>query len=175
MEVRQENPLERILRLAADEPAHRPEFFQVLLNSTVYVLSSPGAGEGTANLEAGSKIEIQHWKKRDGTPVIPFFSSLEVLQGTIKTRQSYLALPAKSLFEMTLGTTLVFNPNSPYAKEFIPEEVQHLLSDGVGRRPTQRISQKETKVLLGQPAKYPAKMVDSLTQLFAKHSNVGRA
>ena len=175
MEVRPENPLERILRLAADEPAHRPEFFQVLLNSTVYVLGSAGASEGTVSLEAGTRIGIQHWEKRDGTPVIPFFSSLEVLQKSIETEQSYLALPAKSLFEMTLGANLVLNPTSPYGKEFVPEEVEHLLSDGVGRKPTQRTAQKETKVLLGQPAKYPSQMVDSLTQLLAKHSNVRRA
>jgi hypothetical protein len=174
MEVRQENPLERILRLAADEPAHRPEFLRVLLNSTVYVLGSAGAGEGTGSLEAGTRIGIQHSEKRDGTPVIPFFSSLEVLQKSIETEQSYLALPAKSLFEMTLGTNLVLNPSSRYAKEFVPEEVENLLSDGVGRKPTQRTVQKETKVLLGQPAKYPSQMVDSLTQLFAEHSNVRR-
>src|SRR5215475_6249777 len=99
MQVQRENSLERILRLAADEPAHRPEFFRMLLNSTVYVLGSAGAGEGTVSLEAGTRIGIQHWKKRDGTPVIPFFSSLEVLQKSIETERSYLALPAKSLLE----------------------------------------------------------------------------
>ena len=46
MEVPQENPLEQILRLAADEPAHRPEFCRVLLNATVYVLGTAGEGEG---------------------------------------------------------------------------------------------------------------------------------
>lgn len=53
--------------------------------------------------------------------------------------------------------------------------MQHLLSEGIGRKATQRTLQKETKVLLGQPEKYPSVMVDSLTQLLAKHHNVKRA
>lgn len=35
--------------------------------------------------------------------------------------------------------------------------------------------EKETKVLLGQPENYPTKMVESLTRLLAKHSNVKKA
>ncbi|MEX6504058.1 enhanced serine sensitivity protein SseB [Pseudomonas zhanjiangensis] len=175
MDVQQENTLEKSLRLAANEPAHRPEFFRTLLNSTVYVLGTAGAEEGTVNLEAGSKIRILHWEKQDGTPAIPFFSSLEILQQSIDAEQSYLELPAKSLLEMTLGTNLFLNPKSPYGKEFTPEEVQHLLSEGIGRKAIQRTVPKETKVLLGQPEKYPSEMVDSLTQLLAKHHNVKRA
>jgi hypothetical protein len=175
MDIRQENPLERALRLAADQPAHRPEFLQVLLNSTVYALGSAQPGQGSATLEAGSQVALQHWKRRDGTRIIPFFSSLEVLRGTIEAEQPYLALAAKSLFEMTLGATLLLNPNSRYAKEFVPDEVRHLLSHGLGQQPAQRVMQQETKVLLGQPAKYPTRMVDSLTQLLARHSNVRRA
>jgi hypothetical protein len=45
MEVQQENELERALRLAADEPAHRPEFYRTLLKSKVYVLGKVGTGE----------------------------------------------------------------------------------------------------------------------------------
>ncbi|ELV8719731.1 enhanced serine sensitivity protein SseB [Vibrio vulnificus] len=177
MEVSEENELEEILRLAANEPAHRPQFCEVLLNSQVFLIGTTGelSIDGEVNLEAGSKIQIQHWEKADGTPVIPFFSSLKVLQKSIDSEQSYLALPVRSLFEMTQGATLFLNPKSDYGKEFVPEEVAHLLSIGISQSPTLRVVEKETKVLLGQPASYPSKMVDSLTLLLAKHSNVKRA
>ncbi len=171
-----ENSLEKILRQAADEPAHRPEFYKVLLDSDIYVLGSAGGtGEGILNLAAGSKVEIVNWEKQDGTPVIPFFSSLEVLQKSIETEQSYMMLPAKSLFEMTLGANLFLNPKSLYGKEFLPEEARQLLSDGIRGKPIQRIVEKETKIIIGQPANYPAKMIDSLSQLLAKHDSVKRA
>lgn len=177
MEIEEENKLERILRLAADEPAHRPEFSSVLLGSTVYVLGNTGSSieeNKVTNLEAGSNVSIQNWEKQDGTPVIPFFSSLEVLQKSIEDEQSYLALPARSLFEITLGATLFLNPRSDYGKEFIPEEVQHLLSVGLSQEPNQRVVEKETKVLLGQPSNFPSKMVDSLIQLLSKYKNVNK-
>lgn len=175
MDTKQENTLEKSLRLAADEPAHRPDFFKTLLNSTVYVLGTAGIGEGRINIESGSNISIAHWQKPDGSPVIPFFSSLQTLQRSIATEESYIEIPARSLFEITLGSPLFLNPKSPYGKEFLPEEVRHLLSEGVGQKPVQRTVEQDTKVLLGQPSQYPSKMVNSLTQLLAKHRNVKRA
>lgn len=145
------------------------------MNSTVYFLGTAGTGEGQVNLEAGSNISIAHWQKPDGSAVIPFFSSLQTLQRSIDSEESYVEIPARSLFEITLGTPLFLNPKSPYGKEFFPEEVRHLLSDGIGQRPVQRTVEKDTNVLLGQPSHYPSKMVNSLTQLLAKHRNVKRA
>ncbi|WP_268800401.1 enhanced serine sensitivity protein SseB [Pseudomonas huanghezhanensis] len=175
MDTKQENALETSLRLAADEPAHRPDFFKTLLSSTVYALGTAGTGEGKVNLEAGSNISIAHWQKPDGSAVIPFFSSLQTLQASIETEESYIEIPARSLFEITLGSPLFLNPKSPYAKEFLPEEVRYLLSDGIGQKPVQRTVEKDTQVLLGEPSQYPSKMVNSLTQLLAKHRNVKRA
>lgn len=175
MDTQQENALEQSLRLAADEPAHRPDFFKTLLESTVYVLGTAGAGKGQVKLEAGSNISIANWQKADGSAVIPFFSSLQTLQASIESEESYVEIPARSLFEITLGSPLVINPKSPYGKEFLPEEVRHLLSDGIGQKPAQRTVEKDTNVLLGQPSQYPSRMVNSLTQLLAKHRNVKRA
>ena len=177
VEIAEENKLEEILRLAADEPAHRPQFCEVLLNSQVFLLGTTeeSGANGEVNLEAGSNIQIQHWEKADGSPVIPFFSSLEVLQKSVDSEESYMALPVRSLFEMTQGATLFLNPKSDYGKEFVSEEVAQLLSIGISQASSQRVVEKETKVLLGLPSSYPSKMVDSLTQLLAKHSNVKNA
>lgn len=69
-----ENELERLLRLAASEPAHRPAFFRELLDSTVYILGDseqvPHDGEITLNAE--TPVNIQHWEKQDGSSVVPF-------------------------------------------------------------------------------------------------------
>ncbi|WP_175650781.1 enhanced serine sensitivity protein SseB [Pseudomonas sp. Marseille-P9899] len=175
MDTKQENALEKSLRLAADEPANRPDFFKTLLNSTVYVLGTTGTDEGQANLEAGSSITIAHWQKPDGSAVIPFFSSLQTLQRSIDSEESYIEIPARSLFEITQGAPLFLNPKSPYGKEFFPDEVRHILSDGIGHESTQRTVEKDTRVLLGQPSQYPSKMVSSLTHLLARHRNVKRA
>ncbi|MDQ0550850.1 SseB family protein [Pantoea agglomerans] len=63
--------LETALKLAADHPAERPEFYRVLLDSSLYVLGSSGGatGDGEVELKAGENISIQHWEKPDGQAV----------------------------------------------------------------------------------------------------------
>lgn len=173
-----QNPdrLEQLLRLAATEPGHRPAFVRTLLDSTVHVIGSTDEGHGERVLPAGSSVALQHWHKQDGTLFIPFFTSLELLQASNDTPgASWLALPARSLFEITLGASLILNPQSSHGKEFLPEEVRHLLDTGLGHEARPRTVQKATQILLGQPARYPSKMVASLRVLLAKHAHVERA
>ena len=170
------NDLEQRLMLAADNPASRPEFYEALMSSNVYVIGfTDSEGEGSGIIPAGAKLSIVNWEKNDGTPIIPFFTSLEALQRALENESKYVALSARSFFEMTLGSFLVLNPSSPYGKEFFPNEIQALLDTGMNHAPQTRVVQKETKVLLGQPANYPSEMVSALTELLAKHSAVKAA
>ncbi len=172
----QENSLEKALRLAADEPAYRPEFFTLLLESSVYVLGHPDESPtGKRISEPGEKVSIQKWVRSDGSPVIPFFTSFSVLQKSIEAETTCVELPARALFEMTKGAFLVLNPKSQYGKEFHPNEIEALLTNGVNRLPEERVTTKETTVFLGPPTDYPTKMVDSLTTFFAKRGNVKAA
>lgn len=170
------NDLERKLMLAADNPASRPEFYKALMASEVFVIGfTDSEGEGVKTVPAGAKLSIVNWEKNDGTPIIPFFTSLETLQRSLNEESKFVALPAKNFFEMTLGSFLVLNPASPYGKEFFPNEIHSLLETGMNNAPRTRVVQKETKVLLGQPANYPTEMVSALTALLAKHSAVKAA
>jgi hypothetical protein len=171
-----QNALELALAKAATEPAQRPEFYRLLIDSQVFVLGhTEGGGEGVKDIAAGESLSIQNWRKNDGTPVIPFFASLEALRRAIKEEQSYLALPARSLFEVTQGATLVLNPASEHAKEFVPDEIAALLTTGINQVAQPRVVEKATQVLLGQPATYPDAMVSALSKLLAKHSSVKAA
>lgn len=177
MDFSPQNKLEEVLVLAATEPAHRPEFFSELMEATVFVLGSSDESDapGEKILHAGSNVQIQHWEKADGSSAIPFFSSLEALQQVITEEQSFLALPVRSLFEITLGATLFLNPRLPYGKEFLPQEVEHLLSGEGNGFVQQRVIEEDTQVVIGQPAEMPVQMIDSLTQLFTKYRHVRRA
>lgn len=170
------NDLERKLILAADEPASRPEFYKALMASDVFVIGfTDSDGEGVTTLSTGAKLSIVNWEKKDGTPIIPFFTSLETLQRSLKEESKFVALPARNFFELTLGSFLVLNPASPYGKEFFPNEIHALLETGMTHAPQTRVVQKETKVLLGQPAQYPSEMVSTLKTLLAQHPVVKAA
>jgi len=175
-QARKENPLEIALRLAADDPGCRPDFYKALLEATVLIIEHaehPREGQGT--LKEGESISIRNWLRHDGTPIIPFFSSLGALQRAITDEVTYLELPAKALFEITQGADLVLNPSLEYGKEFLANEIEALLSSGVNQVPDRRITEEPTRVLLGQPAEYPEKMVEALVSLFSRRDNVKAA
>ncbi|CAI1120696.1 enhanced serine sensitivity protein SseB [Serratia ficaria] len=172
-----ENELERLLKLAVTEPAHRPAFFRELLEATVLILgdSEQVPQDGDVILNADTPINIQHWEKQDGGSIIPFFSSLAALQKAVEDEQPFIALPARVLFEITQGADLFLNPKAEYGKEFYPEEVAMLLATGGVAKPVEHYVDKDTQILLGQPEEYPAAMVDALTTLFSQRKPVRRA
>jgi len=166
------NELETLLEQAATEAAHRPVFFQVLMDSTVWV---PGkATEGEA-IDASSSVELQHWEKDDNTSAIPFFTSLEALQRAVTDEQSFVVMPVRTLFEITLGNTLFLNARLPTGKEFTPNEISHLLSPSGDALTQQEVLEGGVSLLLSEVAEPPAQMIDSLTTLFKNLKTVKRA
>ena len=169
--MEEQSILEAALAKAADDPASRPEFYTTLLESRVFIIghSDSPEPEGKYTVSAGEKLSIVNWEKSDGTPVIPFFGSLEALQRALKEEARYVQMPARTLFEITMGSTLVLNPASPYGKEFFPHEIKALLETGMNQVARPRTVQEGTQLLLGQPSNYPSEMVAALTRLLAKH------
>jgi len=165
------NRLEEVLKLAATEAAHRPEFFELLMSASVFVPGESESGQPDAN----SAVDLQHWEKEDGASIIPFFTSVEALQQAVKDEQAYLILPVRTLFEMTLGETLFLNPKLPTGKEFSPSEIARLIGEGGDALSQQTVLEGGTSLLLSEIAEPPAQVIDSLTQLFAKHKQVRRA
>jgi len=171
-----QNSLEMALARAAAEPATRPAFYRLLLESEVYVIGHTDVpGDGNTTIPAGANLSIVNWEKKDGKPFIPFFSSLEALQRVLKAEARFVAMPARNLFETTRGATLILNPALSHGKEFFPAEIDALLTTCVNHVATERVVQKATQVLLGQPANYPSEMVASLTSLLAKHPSIKAA
>lgn len=160
--------LESALTAAASDPAARPEFYRILLESEIYVLGSSNMpGSGRHLLPVGTSLVLAKWTKTDGTEVIPFFASLHALELALKEPTRYVAMPARAFFEMTRGASLVINPKSEYAKEFLPHEIEALLETGVNCTPTVEQVQEPRKIRVGQPAVYPATMVNALSKLLA--------
>ncbi|EOX6951340.1 MAG: enhanced serine sensitivity protein SseB [Klebsiella michiganensis] len=166
------NELETLLEKAATEPGHRPAFFRTLLEATVWV---PGAATQGEQVVEDSVLDLQHWEKDDGTSVIPFFTSLEALQQAVEDEQSFVMMPVRTLFAMTLGETLYLNAKLATGKEFAPREISHLLGEEGSPLSTQTVLEGGESLLLSEVAEPPAQMVDSLTALFKTLKTVKRA
>ena len=167
------NPrLEAVLKLAATEPAHRPEFFSLLMEASVWV---PGETAEEGDIAATGQVDLRHWEKDDGTTIVPFFSSVSAMEQAVSEEQPFLVMPVRTLFEMTLGETLFLNPKLPVGKEFSPREIGNLLGEGGNALSQKTVLEGGASLLLSEIAEPPAQVIDSLTKLFAKHKPVRRA
>jgi hypothetical protein len=170
------SPLERALRLAATDPAARPDFYRQLLEAEVFVIGEPRAHPDAAwTAQPGESIALQHWGKPDGTTVLPFFSSLEALQRAVDQEVTYYQLPARALLEMTQGATLVLDPRSDYGKEFVPGEIAALLAGGLTHAAERRVIQEATQVLLAQPKERPEALINGVRAFLGKRPAARRA
>ncbi len=92
-DLEQEQQLEQLLEKAFDDPALRPQFLALLLNSDIYFLGSSSSDVDTQiehTLSEGSQIQIKSWNKADGTEVIGLlidqsleYKQLQALKGKV--------------------------------------------------------------------------------------------
>lgn len=162
--------LEELLRLAATDPGHRPEFYAALLQADVFVLEAAAAPHGP-----GAALHLQEWEREGGGRALPFFTSLTALRRAADADTPYAQLPARSLFEAARGATLVLNPRSPFGKEFVPAEVERLLRGELPAHREHHVVQAPRRVVVGQPLHYPDALVQALNTLFAKLPQVRAA
>ncbi|MCX8960399.1 enhanced serine sensitivity protein SseB [Erwinia psidii] len=165
--------LEEVLKLAASEPAHRPEFFALLMDASVWV---PGenAEVGGSNITP-SAVDLQHWKRDDGSTVIPFFTSATAMEQVVTDVQPFLVMPVRTLFALTQGETLFLNPELASGKEFTPTEIKHLLGEEGNALTQHSVLEGGATLLLSEVTEPPGQMIDSLIGLFTKYKQVRRA
>ncbi|GAA0490690.1 MULTISPECIES: enhanced serine sensitivity protein SseB [Tatumella] len=163
--------LEELLTKAATEPAHRPEFFQRLMQSDVWVIGSNNAG----STEQSTICDLEHWEKEDGQPVIPFFTSEAAFTEAGGAKKAGFSLSTRALFEMTRGEILFLNPGRDSGKEFTVAEIDALLS-GAGNALTElSVREQGQTLLLSAVEQPPQQLTDSLKKLFSTYKPVRRA
>lgn len=170
------NDLEKALHKAASDNNHAPAFYEELMESKVFVLGTPeNENKGQFTLEDEQALIIQHWEREDDkSPVIPFFTSLQMLRQAIETDEPYLELPTTALFQMTMGAPLVLNPNSEFGMEFEAEDIASLLDTDLMVN-SEHLLDEETEVLLGIPEQAPEVFIDVLSSFFSQHKNIETA
>lgn len=173
------NKLEEVLVAACTDPSARPEFYRLLFESELFVLTPDApAQEGRRTLAAAETISFVNLAGPNG-PYLPIFTSQQRLQecvNQIGQTYGFLALTGKNLFRLLAQnpSAAVLNPGAAYGKELTAEEVKRI-ADGTVARSEHRVVQKDTQVLIGQPSKYPTELVAALQKLFAKNSSVHAA
>ncbi len=174
------NPLEQALFNSASDNSLLPTFYDLLMKSNVFILGSiAGKEQGTFNINEDQEFDIQHWEnEEDNSPVIPFFTSLQILQQTIPDDSPYIEIPTSTFMEMTLGVSLVLNPNTDYGVELDYPDVSNLL----GLNPREHLAQQvdedytdENEMLLGILDQRPQDLTKAMKQVFSNYPEVETA
>jgi len=170
------NDLEKALHKAAADHNMAPAFYEELMESKIYILGRPEEENvGKFTLEEEQALIIQHWEREeDKSPVVPFFTSLKMLQQAIESDEPYLELPTSVLFQLTMGAPLVLNPNSEFGMEFDPEDIAVLLDTDLLVN-SEHILDEETEVLLGYAENVPESFTSLLSEFFSRHKDVEAA
>ncbi|HUR80096.1 MAG TPA: enhanced serine sensitivity protein SseB C-terminal domain-containing protein [Thermoanaerobaculia bacterium] len=158
------NALETALMAAAKDPAARPDFYRTLVASDVVVVN---ASDEPHQLGV-QPIEV------NGAPAIAIFSSLERLRAVITSQVNYLQLNALELMKITRGARLVLDPGSDYGKELLPDEIGRII-DGTILQSQSYVAPRDTRILIGQPSRYPQELADVLARLFRNREAVRAA
>lgn len=173
------NELEEVLVRAASQPSARPEFYQKLLDSQLWLLTPEvPLASGETVIKTGTQIQFVNWQGANGVFLAIFSSEQQLKKAISQTRTIYgvLALKGSDLFPILAQHPMdvVLNPGALYGKNFVPDEIRRL-GDGSIVKSESRVVQKPTKILLGQPAVYPHAFVKALQELFSQESAVEAA
>jgi len=175
--VEPENALENALVAAAADPAARPLFYRLLGESPLLMLdasSEPPVRDQETVLEAGKTLQAV-CVPIDGVLHTAIFSSLTLLRQHIDSEHKYISMMGRDLLTLMRGSHLILNPGAAYGKQILPDEIEAILSGAAERGYVSRVVEADTRVLLGQPAKYPHHITDALAFLFRSRKEVRRA
>jgi len=173
------NPLEQALFNSAVDNTLLPIFYDLLMESNVFILGSIiGKTAGSFNIEEDQEFDIQHWEnEEDNSPVIPFFTSIQMLQQAIPEDSPYVEMPTTNFMEMTLGVSLVLNPNTDYSVELDFADVSGLLK----LNPEELLEEldvdeaEEGEMFLGVLDMSPITLCKEMTHVFAHYPQIETA
>jgi SseB protein C-terminal domain/SseB protein N-terminal domain len=159
--------LEALLQRSASEPAYRSDFYKRLLSDELVVITkNQHLPAGAQTLQEDAQVNIVSYD--DGK--IPVFTSKERIfdGGVVKEEVQFMQMKGENLFGLAKGAAFVLNPYSDFGKELLTEEVERMLNGEIfmGSAKTLTID-KNTKVLISQPAKYPTEIINTFKVLFA--------
>ncbi|MEN9620769.1 MAG: SseB protein N-terminal domain [Actinomycetota bacterium] len=149
-----------------DGPSTRAMLFQLMLESTLVVMSPTASNEPKSwTSQAGDKLQLVTYTDDDAV-VLPVFTSVAALLRFRPEGAGYVALPGSALFEMAgraRTNKIVFDPGSPTSGFVTQTEIEALSR---GRLPVgdgSEVVAAETSVRIGRPAVGPsARLLDAV-------------
>jgi hypothetical protein len=162
--------LENLLAQMDDTPSLRPQLLEQLLAAQVYVLLD----DTPSTLAEPDGLILRFWAKADGTPILPLFSSLALLQTAVAENDvQHVKIAAKKLFHQINDHWLALNPRSAHGLEFSPAEVARLRKGNLYGQ--MQATSLAGEMALAPPETIPFRLIEALHSLYGGLKSVHRA
>ena len=128
-----ENDLERAMQDALTDPAKIPDFYTILLESEIYILTpetkmEPGRRRSLKYLEAINVATVEF----EGLRWHPAFTSKSRISAYVKEPETCLGARARNIFPMLPNSNFWLNPLSDCQRPIPASEIHHIISSGQG-------------------------------------------
>jgi hypothetical protein len=156
-----QNDLERLLVVAARDPAGRADFEAAMLAGTLYAATPepPVAGaEGWRTTQTDEEMALLNVAGPDGSPMPAAFTSPLRVAECFGAGAGYVAMQGSVLLGLFEAGGTYLNPGSAYGVQWDAAQLA-----GVLGKPVQRTIEEETQVLLGSPAQPPHALMAAIT------------
>lgn len=176
------NNLEVLLAEAFSDSTLRVQFYTLLMNSEVFVVYIEADSDIIdGKLKKGQKVTLATLKRKDGTNVIPFFTSEEAMRKVVQGEVKYIKMNCSELFGMIKGGEAVLNPFLENTKEFSAGEITALVEgyemseQPINMEQTEESEIRETREMISQHEKMPEKLIDQIKRYFAGEKRVKKS
>ena len=153
-----------LLAESADDPTKEPDVLRAMLDAPLY--AHVPASDDSSHLRF-----IQIIRKDNGKTVLPIFSERSKADEAASGDVRVICLLGRDLLTITLGATLMLDPNHRDCV-FYPEEMEALLRHGIAGMALYRNTENTTRVAVSSPRNVPAKMASALRSMYTKLGSV---
>ncbi len=169
------DPLTQLSLAVPKNPAYMLPFLRAVAASNVWIAGRAIAPfEPDEFVELRDKISLYSLTDEDGKTCIPFYSDCEKVQ-LLDHPKPYIGIPAHMLFQITRGTTLIFNYLTDFSIRLTPDVIDLFLSGQYTAFPSINDFRNDRFLMHGSPEPEPQELVDALTKLFINRSTVKKA
>ena len=155
--------LERLMAKAIADQRESSNFFQALMEASVYahIPLEDRIGDDVDRIRF-----VQFHRPDNDQLTLPFFTDEAKAQAATGASVQVIEMIGRDFFELTLGATLMMDPND-WSCTLYPEEVEALLRTGRVATIETFVVKEKAEPLVGPPQGHPARLIDELTRTLA--------
>jgi hypothetical protein len=165
------NGIERLLMDAARNPEARETFQRALMDAELYAATPevPETG-GYRTLQSGENVRLLNVKSPDGAPVAAIFTAQERVAEIFGSGVGFIGIKGNVLLDILAANGAWLNPGLSFGVYWDAQQLAALLG-----KPVSRTVKKDTKIMLGSPARRPEDLIAALKAALANDSAIERA